>query len=146
VTINTRVTANATAEVGSIGTVAVVWDTSKAAEDAGIEVHVVCTAPLKGAFVDGAPITDEALEDLQRRVDDLNGHFLRALTRGRGLRGQSLARVNDGRIYGAAQAKRLGLIDEVQGRDEAFGAAERAGLGVGGEAGAAAGQAAGGDG
>ena len=121
-TQGSRLTANATAEVGSIGTVAVVWDTSKLAEDAGIQVHVVSTAPLKGSFVDGAPISEEALEELQRRVNDLNGHFLKAITRGRGLRGADLTRIADGRVYGAAQAKRLGLIDEVQGRDEAFGA------------------------
>ncbi len=50
-----HVTANATAQVGSIGVVAIVEDSSGAAELQGVKVHVVATGERKGDFVPGAP-------------------------------------------------------------------------------------------
>lgn len=108
-----RVTANATAEVGSIGTVAVVEDTSGAAELAGVVVHVISTGPYKGAFTDGAPVSEEHLADLQRRVNALNGHFLDAVSRGRKMPRDQVQKLADGRMHIAADAQRLGLIDGI---------------------------------
>lgn len=108
-----RITATPTAEVGSIGTVAVVEDTSGKAEMDGIVVHVISTGPYKGAFADGAPVEPEHLADLQARVDALNSHFLEAVSRGRRLGGEALAAVADGRIHIAGKAQRLGLVDAV---------------------------------
>lgn len=113
-----EVSANRTAEVGSIGTLVVVEDSSKAAEMAGVEVHVLSTGEFKGAFAPGAPVTDEHLEYLQARVDSLNGHFLAAVTRGRGLNGPSLDAVSDGRVFGAEESRSMGLIDAVRSFDE----------------------------
>lgn len=117
-----RVTANATAEVGSIGTVAVVEDTSGLKEARGVTVHVVSTGAYKGAFVDGAPVEEAHLRDLRERVERLNQFFLGAIETGRGLRGKRLEAVSDGRVFGAAQAVDLGLIDAVSSTDEAVAA------------------------
>jgi signal peptide peptidase SppA len=120
-----RITANATAEVGSIGTVAVLEDTSKRMDRLGIEVHVLSTGPYKGAGVDGAPLSAEALAYFRGRVESLNAHFLAAIRRGRGLSEAQVDAVSDGRVHIASMAQSYGLIDAVQSFDEALEAAQR---------------------
>lgn len=112
-----RITANATAEIGSIGTMAVLEDSSKRLERLGVTVHVVATGPFKGLGVDGAPVSAEALGYVRARVEAINAHFLASIRRSRGLAGDALALVSDGRVHQAAPALRLGLIDAVQGLD-----------------------------
>lgn len=110
----TRITANRTAEVGSIGTVAVVDDLSKMFDKAGIKVHVISTGKFKGAFEMGSEITDAQLEHLQEVVDDLNEHFLEGVTEGRDMSMSDLKKVADGRTFIASKAMGFGLIDAVQ--------------------------------
>jgi signal peptide peptidase SppA len=115
------ITANATAEVGSIGTFAIVEDTSALFEAAGIKVHVISTGPFKGSFADGAPITEEQLEALRVEIEDLNAHFQTAVRRGRGMTAAQLKQVSDGRVFIADKAKALGLIDRVASLDDTLG-------------------------
>lgn len=115
-----RITANATAEVGSIGTVAVLEDTSKRMDRLGIEVHVLSTGPYKGAGVDGAPLSAEALSYFRGRVESLNSHFLQAIQRGRTMTDAQIDAVRDGRVHIASVAQSYGLIDAVQSFDEAL--------------------------
>lgn len=106
--------ANNSALVGSIGTFAVIFDSSKMAEDIGVKVHVVKAGDFKGAGVGGTPVTDEQLEEIQQRVNDFNELFLAGVTRGRA--DLSLTRVRqiaDGRVHIAKRAKELALIDQV---------------------------------
>lgn len=112
------ITANMTAEIGSIGTIAVVVDSSKAAEEAGFEVHVISTGEFKGAFTDGVPIPEEHLANLQERIDNLNKPFLEDVSRGRKMSMQDVIKIADGRVHIAAKAKALGLIDAVQSFEE----------------------------
>lgn len=105
--------ANAAAEVGSIGTFAVLEDTSGLYEAAGVKVYVVSSAPLKGAGVDGTPITPELLEEVQRQIDAFTGLFVKGVASGRRLPIDQVRQLADGRVHIAAEAKRLGLIDAV---------------------------------
>ena len=114
------VSANTTAEVGSIGTVAVVEDSSIAAEMEGITVHVISTGEFKGAFVPGVPVTQEHLDMLQERVNDLNEHFLKAVSVGRKMSMRAVRNIADGRVHIAEKAKELGLIDAVMTADQAM--------------------------
>jgi signal peptide peptidase SppA len=117
-----KVYATATSEVGSIGTLAVVVDSSEAAKEEGYKVHVVATGAYKGTGVEGAPITDEQLSYLQERVADMNAHFLKAVAGGRG--GRTPERVaaewGDGRVWIAEKAASMGLIDGVLSFDDAY--------------------------
>lgn len=112
-----KVYANPTAFIGSIGVLAVVYDTSKAAEAAGVDVHVLSTGPLKGAGVDGAPITDEMLTAWQGEVDAIMGFFEKAVRRGRGMTQAQFGKVSTGGVWIAAEAQALGLIDGVKSLD-----------------------------
>jgi signal peptide peptidase SppA len=116
-----KVTAGYAAEVGSIGVYAVVEDSSAAAAAQGVKVHVVSTGPMKGALEPGTPVTESQLAYVQERVDEMNQHFKSAILRGRaGITHEQLAQASDGRVFGAKEAKALGLIDKVQSFDEAI--------------------------
>jgi len=113
-------TAGPMTEVGSIGTVATVHDTSKAAEDAGVKVHIISTGDLKGAFMPGTEITDEMLATVQTRVDDLNGFFLKAIQTGRRMSASAVKKLSTGEDWLSPQAAELGLIDGVMSDEQAM--------------------------
>lgn len=115
------ITANATAEIGSIGVYAVVTDRSKQAEMEGIKVHVVSTGPNKGALVPGTEVTDDQLAMVQESVSAAHGHFLAAVHSGRGLEGAALDAASTGRVWKATEAMAMGLIDQVAFQDDAVG-------------------------
>lgn len=109
-----RVTANATAQIGSIGAFLVLDDTSKAAELAGVKVHVLSTGPDKGVGVDGTAIAAEQLKPFQEWVDYLGKLFATAIQKNRGLTEKRLAAVTSGRCWAAPDALELKLIDAVE--------------------------------
>jgi ClpP class serine protease len=112
-----RMTANQSALVGSLGTYAVVYDTSEAAKMDGVKVHVLSTGPQKGAFVDGAEIRPEQLAEAQRTVDGLNALFKAGVMTGRKMTQAAADSLFDGRVHIASEARGLGLIDAVQSFD-----------------------------
>ncbi len=116
-----RIVSNPTAFIGSIGTVAMVYDVSKMAEMKGIKVHVISTGEFKGAGAEGTPITDSMLGMIQERINDLNAHFQDAVAKGRDIRSESrMKEISDGRVHIASKALKLGLIDDVTSFDEEF--------------------------
>jgi signal peptide peptidase SppA len=115
-----RIEANPTSLVGSIGTYMVVADSSKAAEKAGIEVHVVRAGAFKGTGTPGTEITDEQLADMDKTVSGLNQFFLQAVESGRSLSREQVITLADGRCHLASEAKRLDLIDDVSSFEDFF--------------------------
>lgn len=114
-----RVTAGPMAEIGSIGVVAVVHDSSEMAAKEGVKVHVVSTGDHKGSFTPGAEVTDEQIDKLQERVDEINGFFLDAVKKGRGLSASKVAAMATGEDWMASKAVELGLIDGVGTEEQA---------------------------
>lgn len=109
--------ASPNASVGSIGVYTVAADFSRAAEDAGIKVHVLRSGPHKGAGVLGAPISAEQLEAIQENIDRLAETFVDAVARGRSrLSRDEVAELATGRTWIAQAAQALGLVDYVQSR------------------------------
>lgn len=116
-----KIIANATGLVGSIGTYGVVQDLSGAAAMEGVKVHVIRAGEMKGVGTPGTEITADHLADMQRVVDGLNEHFLAGVTSGReALTAKQVRELADGRVYIAAEAKKLGLIDAVGSFDQAL--------------------------
>lgn len=108
-----RITANALAEVGSIGVYGVLVDESQAAEMAGVKVHVVSSGPMKGAGHPGTEVTPEVLADVQTFVDAVSAEFFGAVRKGRKLSAGALAKVATGGTWIAPEAVGLGLLDAV---------------------------------
>jgi protease-4 len=123
-----RITATTTSRVGSIGTVAVLEDTSKRMDRLGIEVHVISTGPYKGVGVKGTPISPEGLAYVRSQVESLNQHFLADVQRGRGMTPAQVDSISDGRMHIASMAQRYGLIDAVQSFDDALAQAKHGAL------------------
>lgn len=123
-----RVSANATAQVGSIGTFAVLVDQSKRFEDAGIKVHVIATGKSKGKGYPGTEIDEETIGEVRELVDDLNTFFLKGVAKGRALEFDKVKDLATGEVWIAAKAKRKGLIDAVESFDDALLSVRKAGM------------------
>lgn len=118
-----RIVARPGAYVGSIGAYCVVADASKAATEAGLKVHVIRAGWFKGAGTPGAALTDQQLAEFQARVDCSTEVFRAAVARGRGLDAKTVEALATGQEWHAAQAKELGLIDEIEDMRSAGGGA-----------------------
>lgn len=114
------VTANATAQVGSLGTITYLVDDSKMLETMGLKVHVVSTGERKGDGYPGQPVTDAEIEDARRLVEGLNAHFVSAVRSGRGFTPKQAEALWTGQVWLAEDAKGLGLVDRVEPFDAAM--------------------------
>lgn len=107
-----KITANESALVGSIGVYSVMVDESAADAAAGIKVHVLRSAPLKGA-AGGDGLTTAQLADAQRIVDEAAALFTAAVARGRGISIEDAQKVSTGQVWFASEALQRGLIDGI---------------------------------
>lgn len=98
------------AQVGSIGSMAVIADTSRITEAAGVKLHVIKSGELKGAGWPGTAITDKMLEAWQHQISTMGAQFA-TVVRGRRPKINNMAQVTDGRSFLPADAFTLGLID-----------------------------------
>ena len=103
--------ASAASLIGSIGCYTVLEDTSKAAEMAGTEVVVIGDGEMKGAGVDGTPLTAAQKADILRVIQDRNANFVAAVSKGRQMPIGEARTVADGRVHVGAKAEDLGLTD-----------------------------------
>jgi signal peptide peptidase SppA len=108
------ISANTNAEVGSIGVYGVLTDYSKAAENAGIKIHVIRSGEHKGVGVTGAEITEEQIAAIQQLMDDIGQNFVAAVARGRNQPISKVAQLATGQVWLAERAKGLGLIDGIE--------------------------------
>lgn len=101
--------ANATATVGSIGVYAVNVDLSRMYRNEGVDVDVIKSAPGKGAGIRGTQWTPEQRSDLQREIDALGTEFVEAVRRAR----PAAIAAADGRCFTAREGLSLGLVDGI---------------------------------
>ena len=115
--------ANSTdAAVGSIGTMMVVYDYSKAFDASGIKAYKFATGPLKGAGATGTELTQEQRDHFQTLIDSLQESFDQVVKTGRGLNASQLTAVKTGGVFLAKDAKQLGLIDGIRSLDSTLSA------------------------
>jgi len=105
--------ADRTAEVGSIGVYTVYLDSSKAADEAGFKVVLIKSGEHKGMGVMGVEISDEQIAAVQDVIDKLTGQFVDSVAAGRAMDAGAVKKLATGRLWIAADAKKLGLIDRV---------------------------------
>ncbi len=117
-----RLTAGASALVGSIGVFSVIYDMSKMAEKEGVKVHVVRFGEFKGAGTPGTEITEEQLARWQRITDAHGEDFVNAVAAGRKLAIDKAKLLADGDIHKGSAALDKKLIDAVETQDEAYAA------------------------
>lgn len=111
--------ANATAMIGSIGVFSYAIDMSKYAENLGIKVHLLSTGKYKGAgAIDGVPIDEDQLAEMQQTVDVYGDHFISALATGRNMTRAAAEELADGRTWIGKAAQSIGLIDGISTIDD----------------------------
>ena len=106
-------------QVGSIGIVAVHEDWSRAEDAAGVGVTLISAGKYKTEGNEHEPLSDAARAALQDRVGKYYGMFVRAVATQRGV-GQAdvIEGFGEGRVVGAADALKLGMVDGVETMDE----------------------------
>lgn len=99
-------------QVGSIGVVAVHQDRSKQAEMLGVQHTFITAGKYKASGNDLEPLDDATRADMQKRVDQYYGAFVRAVARGRGVKPEAVRDgFGEGRMVGSSEAVRLGMAD-----------------------------------
>lgn len=103
--------------VGSIGVLWGLYDLSARAAMQGVRPVVISSGGLKGTGFEGTQITADQQAYLQELVNDANQAFVAAVATGRGKSVETVRTWNSGRVWPAAEAQKLGLIDGIQSLD-----------------------------
>ena len=102
------------AEVGSIGVFALHLDMSRAMDAAGVTPTIIKAGKFKAEGNPWQPLTAEAQEYLQSRVNDYYTAFVGGVAKGRGVPPAKVREeFGQGRMVGAKDAVRLGMADRV---------------------------------
>lgn len=101
-------------EVGSIGVLAVHYDESAANEAEGVKPTYVIYGKHKAEFASDAPLSAEAKDELQRRVDMAGENFIRAVAANRKTTHTNVREnFGQGRMFSAQEAVDRGMADRV---------------------------------
>lgn len=129
-TYGDRIFAEPTTITGSIGVFGIQLDIQKLANDHGFTFDSVKTGKFADALTIARPKTDEEMAVFQRMVDWIYGQFVAKVAEGRKLPVSRVEEIAQGRVWSGAEAKKLGLVDEIGGLNDAIRyAGNRAGLG-----------------
>jgi len=115
----TRFTNGVGAAVGSLGTIAKLYDTSERDKTSGVKPVVIATSPIKMIGATGE-ITEEHKAEIKRYVDSINQVFVDHVKQGRGLTDEQLTEVRSARAYVGQDAVKWGLSDGVCTEEEAY--------------------------
>lgn len=114
-----KIFANSTALVGSIGVISWLTDASKMYEDQGIKDIPIVTGKFKAAGDPSQPATPEVIDYMQGTIDDIFGEFLTTVSKGRGI-SQAKIKEMEARVFMGQKAVDCGLVDKICSLDEAF--------------------------
>ena len=118
-----KIYANSGTLTGSIGVIMSYPSAPEVLNKLGVQMNVVKSGPLKDV---GSPFrapTEGDRQFLQELVSATYEHFVQAVASGRKLPVEKVRSFADGRVILGAQAKELGLVDEIGGVEEAAKAA-----------------------
>lgn len=129
-TAATRITANRSAIIGSLGTVTRLVDASERAKKIGVKTVPVASGRIKGAqFEDG--VADDYLAEMQGLVNSLAAQFKTDVMRGRGMTQAQADQLFTGQVWVGDAALELGLIDGIGSLDDAIAGVRDAARGMG---------------
>lgn len=114
-----KIVADPSTLTGSIGVISTVPNLQDLYEKIGYRQQVFTSGPHKDMLSPSRPITPEEEEIMQGIIEDTYEQFIRAVAEGRGIPAEQVRKLADGRVYTGAQAKQIGLVDELGGLHEA---------------------------
>lgn len=114
---------------GSIGVISQIPNVKGLYDKLGIEMQTFKGGKYKDMYAGLRELTPEEKEIMQQLVDDYYEQFVAVVAEGRGLSKDEVRSLATGQLYTGAEAKELGLVDELGGLDAAIDlAAELAGI------------------
>jgi protease-4 len=126
-----KILANAGTLTGSIGVIMQLTNVEELMKKVGVKGINVKSGANKDLGSPFQPLSPEGRQILQSLVDDVHSQFVVAVAQSRGMDEAVVRKLADGRIYSGAQAKDLGLVDEIGTLEDAIEmAAKRAGIGA----------------
>jgi len=115
-----RIFAEPTTITGSIGVFGIQFNLQKLANDHGFTFDSVKTGKYADSITIARPLTDDELAVMQRRVDWIYSQFIAKVSEGRKLKANFVEEIAQGRVWSGAEAKKLGLVDELGGLNDAI--------------------------
>ena len=121
-----KIVAEPTSIVGSIGVVGGKFSVGKALEEVGINAVTVAASPDPGAAARAAylspftPWDDATRARMLASMTAIYDLFLKRVAEGRGQTVEKIAESAEGQIFGGVDAKARGLVDELGGLDDAL--------------------------
>ena len=114
-----RIVANPGTITGSIGVILRGNNLSRLLERIGIQFETVKSGLYKDILSPDRALTEGERELLQSLIDSSYGQFVAAVAEGRGLSAEAVRGFADGRVFSGAQARELGLVDELGDEERA---------------------------
>ena len=114
------ISANRNCWTGSIGVIISYTNMQGLYEKLGLEEIVISTGANKAMGSVAGTLTDEQYAIYQSLVDESYDVFVDIVARGRNMDIEKVRQIADGRIYSAQQAFENGLIDKVEGWEDAL--------------------------
>lgn len=126
-----KILANPGTLTGSIGVIMQLNNIEELMKKIGVKGYNIKSGENKDIGSPFQPLSREGREILQSLVDNVHSQFVVAVARARGMDEARVRKLADGRIYSGAQAKDLGLVDQLGTLEDAIEmAAKRAGIGA----------------
>jgi len=114
-----KIIANPGTITGSIGVILRGNNLSKLLEKIGIRFETIKSGVFKDILSPDRSLSNEERELLQSLIDSSYDQFVAAVAEGRDLSREKVCEFADGRVFTGAQAKDLGLVDELGDEDHA---------------------------
>jgi protease IV len=125
-----RIFAEPTTITGSIGVFGLLFNLQQIAKNNGVTWDAVKTARLADINTSTRPKTEQEIAILQQYVNQIYDLFLDKVSKSRNLPKARVAQIAQGRVWSGADAKKIGLVDQIGGLDAAIAeAAKQANLG-----------------
>ena len=121
-----KIIAHPTTVTGSIGVIMVTVSVEGLLQKIGITPTAIKSGERKDMGSPFRGLSEEERQIFQRVIDHLHDRFIEVIAKERkGLSAEAIRRLADGRIYTAAEAKQLGLVDELGYLDDAIALARK---------------------
>ncbi|WP_310414088.1 signal peptide peptidase SppA [Chamaesiphon sp. OTE_8_metabat_110] len=119
-TYSNKIFAESNTITGSIGVISINYNYQKLANNNGITWDVVKTSKLADSTTLARPRTPQELAISQQMVNDIYDDFLNKVAESRKLPKEKVAEIAQGRVWSGTDAKKIGLVDEIGGLNDAI--------------------------
>jgi len=120
-----QIWAEPTTITGSIGAFGVMLNGEKALEQLGVHSDGLSTTRIAGGLRMDRAMPEQLANVMQLTIADVYQRFLQIVAEGRKMDIQQVETIAEGRVWSGDDAKRLGLVDQLGGLDDAVKAAAK---------------------